>query len=662
MDNAEFILLAAAGLILLAVAGAAATSRAGAPLLLVFLSLGMLAGVEGPGGVDFHAQDTAYLFGSLALALILFDGGLGTRLKRLKLVIRPALTLATIGVLLTTAVTAGAAHLLFGLGWVEALLMGAIVSSTDAAAVLALIAGRDIKARPRVATTLEAESGFNDPVAVILVTSAVAWLSQDAAPHPGMMAVSVVWALAAGGLIGWFGGKAIALIERRLHIPDSLHPIFAVAAGVFIFAFAQALGASGFLAAYLAGVALGAGQRGPAALATERFSDGLAWLAQIGLFLMLGLMIVPSHAASIALPALGLALVLIFIARPVAALMCLLPEKFRWNERLFISWMGLRGAVPIFLGSFPVIAGVENANLYFSAAFTVVLASLVIQGWTAGPVTRLFGIAPKTERRTGRQMLRGAGIAVGGFAAMAAALYIGAGLIGREPQLAQPDTVAELRQALDRTQPQDGLRVTALPQDWAELDDQSRRDLFVRLVSALMAAENARILEDRTEIRRLMQLEDQGRVLSLADQARRETLARAYGASYADLAGLLVRADIVPVRLAAAQAVLATGWGGSDQVREGKALFGRAGGPDGFATLSASVADYAELLNTHRDFEGFRAERAALRAGGVTPTAELVLDTVGPYAASGSDYLARLRSVLGALPEPAGAAGAGPAG
>jgi cell volume regulation protein A len=662
MDNAELILLAAAGLILLAVAGAAATSRAGAPLLLVFLSLGMLAGVEGPGGVDFHAQDTAYLFGSLALALILFDGGLGTRLKRLKLVIRPALTLATIGVLLTTAITAGAAHLLFGLGWVEALLMGAIVSSTDAAAVLALIAGRDIKARPRVATTLEAESGFNDPVAVILVTSAVAWLSQDAAPHPGMMVISVVWALAAGGLIGWFGGKAVALVERRMHIAESLHPIFAVAAGVFIFAFAQALGASGFLAAYLAGVALGAGQRGPAMLATERFSDGLAWLAQIGLFLMLGLMIVPSHAASIALPALGLALVLIFIARPVAALICLLPEKFRWNERAFISWMGLRGAVPIFLGSFPVIAGVENANLYYSAAFTVVLASLVIQGWTAGPVTRLFGIAPKADRQTGTQMLRGLGIAGGGFAAMAAALYIGAGLLGREPQMAQPESVAELRQALARAEPQDGLRVRALPDDWAQLDDQSRREVFVHLVSTLMAAENARILEDRTEIRRLMQLEAQGRVFSLADQARRETLARAYGASYGDLDGLLSRADLVPVRLATAQAVLATGWGASEAVRSGKALFGRSGGPEGFATLSESVADYAGLLNSHPDFEGFRAERAAIRASGAPPSASALVDTVSAYAASGSDYVARLRGVLAALPEPTRAGGAGPAG
>ena len=173
MGTSEFILLAAAGLVLLAIAGAAATRQAGAPLLLIFLVIGMLAGEEGPGGIAFHAHDTAYLFGSLALALILFDGGLGTKLRPLRSVLRPALSLATIGVIITAGITALAAKYLFGLGWVEAALMGAIVSSTDAAAVLMLIAGKDIRARPRVATTLEAESGFNDPMAVILVVTFV---------------------------------------------------------------------------------------------------------------------------------------------------------------------------------------------------------------------------------------------------------------------------------------------------------------------------------------------------------------------------------------------------------------------------------------------------------------------------------------------------------
>lgn len=650
MDNADLILLAAAGLVLLAVAGAAATSRAGAPLLLVFLSIGMLAGVEGPGGVDFHAHDQAWLFGSLALALILFDGGLGTRLRSLKLVLRPALSLATIGVLLTAGITAGAARLLFDLGWVEALLMGAIVSSTDAAAVLALIAGRDMHARPRVATTLEAESGFNDPVAVILVMACVEMLVREGAPSLALLGASVVWALAAGGAIGWFGGKAIALIERRVHLPESLYPIFSVTAAVFLFALAQSLNASGFLAAYLAGVSLGAVSDSGIRRVTARFSDGLAWLAQIGLFLMLGLLVVPSHAASVALPAIALALVLIFVARPASVLPCLIPERFRPRERLFIAWMGLRGAVPIFLGSVPVIAGVENANLYFSAAFAVVLASLVIQGWTAGPVMRLLRIAPPRPPRPRLQALGGLGIAAGAFAAMAAAMYIGAGLLENRDTIAEPQSAVELRQALARADAQTGLRVASLPADWQTLDAQTRRDLFTGLVTRLMQAENARIREDRAVIRRMLAAEREGRAPSLAEQARRDTLARAYGGRYSDLEDLLLRADTIPPRLAAAQAALATGWGESEAAMTRNALFGRSGGPDGFATLSASVAGYGELLNTHPDFARFRAERAALRAAGTDLSAGALLDTIAPYAAS-PDYAGQVRAVLASLPE-----------
>ncbi|HCY55747.1 MAG TPA: potassium/proton antiporter, partial [Oceanicaulis sp.] len=291
METAELILLAAAGLVLLAIAGAAATRQAGAPLLLIFLVIGMLAGEEGPGGIAFHAHDTAYLFGSLALALILFDGGLGTKLRRLRSVLRPALSLATLGVIITAGITAIAAKYLFGLGWVEAALMGAIVSSTDAAAVLMLIAGKDIKARPRVATTLEAESGFNDPMAVILVVTFVAWLTGQGIPDPLVATLSIVWAIAAGAAIGWFGGRLIAYVERKIGLPIGLYPIFASAGAVFLFSFAEVIGGSGFLAAYLAGVAMASAPKRRAAEATARFSDGLAWIAQIGLFLMLGLLV-----------------------------------------------------------------------------------------------------------------------------------------------------------------------------------------------------------------------------------------------------------------------------------------------------------------------------------------------------------------------------------
>lgn len=639
------ILLATSGLVLMAIAGAAATSRAGAPLLLVFLSLGMLAGVEGPGGLDFHAMDAAYLFGSLALALILFDGGLGTRLRSLKLVLRPALMLATVGVVATTAITAVAARYLFGLGWVEAGLMGAIVSSTDAAAVLSLLGGRELKARARVVTTLEAESGFNDPVAVILVTAFVEILARGTEPQPLILAGSIFWALSAGGAIGWFGGRALGAVKNRVALPESLYPIFAVAGAVFLFALAQAVEASGFLAAYLAGVAVRAVSRNPEREATVRFSDGMAWLSQIGLFLMLGLLVVPSEALAVALPALALALVLIFVARPLAVFACLIPERLTVKERGFIAWMGLRGAVPIFLGIFPVIAGVENANIFFSAAFAVVLVSLVVQGWTAGPVTRLFAIAPPRSGKLRAQALAGTAIAAGGFAALTAAIYVGSGLLDRQETELRPQTVAELRQVLARAQPATGLPLASLPGEFAGLSDGDRRDLFIEAVDALARAQNARVLDDRTAIRQFMQAEAQGRTLSLSEQARREALARIYGGRYADLGDLLTRADIIPPRLAVAQAALATGYGTGTAVVERNALFGGAG----HENLRVAMDEYARLLNTHPDFAGFRDRRAAMRAVDAPLDAEALAGELGPYAA-GEDYIPRLRAILTRLP------------
>ncbi|MEQ8435422.1 MAG: potassium/proton antiporter [Oceanicaulis sp.] len=644
MENPALILLATSGLVLMAIAGAATTSRAGAPLLLVFLSLGMLAGVEGPGGLDFHALDAAYLFGSLALALILFDGGLGTRLRALKPVLRPALTLATVGVVATTAITAVAARYLFELSWVEAGLMGAIVSSTDAAAVLALLGGRELKARARVVTTLEAESGFNDPVAVILVTAFVQMLAVGEGLDPLQLTGSILWALAAGGVIGWFGGRALAAVKNRVALPESLYPIFAVAGAVFLFALAQAVEASGFLAAYLAGVAVRAVSRNPEREATVRFSDGLAWLSQIGLFLMLGLLVVPSQALALAVPSLILALVLIFVARPLAVFACLLPERLTMKERGFIAWMGLRGAVPIFLGIFPVIAGVENANTFFSVAFAVVLVSLVGQGWTAGPVTRLFGVAPRRVGKSRRQALAGAAIAAGGFAALTAGIYIGAGLLDRQDTELRPQSVAELRQALARTEPDDGLALATLPPDFAGLPAGDRRALFVQSVEALARAQNASILEDRAAIRRFMQAEAQGRTLSLSEQALREALARLYGGRYADLEDLLSRADIIPPRLAAAQAALATGYGNSETLIGRNALFGGSG----HETLRVAMDDYARLLNTHPDFAGFRARRAALRAAGEDLDAGILAGELSAYA-SGAGYVSQLRTILNNL-------------
>lgn len=646
MGTSEFILLAAAGLVLLAIAGAAATRQAGAPLLLIFLVIGMLAGEEGPGGIAFHAHDTAYLFGSLALALILFDGGLGTKLRRLRSVLRPALSLATIGVIITAGITALAAKYLFGLGWVEAALMGAIVSSTDAAAVLMLIAGKDIRARPRVATTLEAESGFNDPMAVILVVTFVTWLTGQGAPDPVMATLSIVWAIVAGGLIGWFGGRMIALVERKIGLPIGLYPIFASAGAVFLFAFAEVIGGSGFLAAYLAGVAMASAPKRRAAEATARFSDGLAWIAQIGLFLMLGLLVTPSHAAQVALPALGLAFVLILIARPVAVLVCLAPERFRINERAFIGWMGLRGAVPIFLGAFPVLAGVENANLYFSAAFAVVIASLVMQGWTAGPVARLFNVAPALQR--GGNLANAGMIAAVAVGFTLASAVVSFGVNGRDGDrdALAPLNMRELLAALGPEGSSGPVRLESFPSDWEAMDPAERRDTFARVAAGLVTAQNERILEEREQLLVMRAQEEAGISLSLPQQARRDTLARRYGGRYEDLDDLLARVDIVPPSLGAAQAALATGWGSSTSALARNALYGRTPGEGRFPSLTSAAAEYVDVFNTHRDFAAFRAERARLRSRGENIEGPALVAFVGPYADSGDSYAAQVRAVL----------------
>ncbi|MGY6661645.1 MAG: potassium/proton antiporter [Glycocaulis sp.] len=646
MDTAELILLAAAGLVLLAIAGAAATRQAGAPLLLIFLVIGMLAGEEGPGGIAFHAHDTAYLFGSLALALILFDGGLGTKLRRLRSVLRPALSLATLGVIITAGITALAAKYLFGLGWVEAALMGAIVSSTDAAAVLMLIAGKDIKARPRVATTLEAESGFNDPMAVILVVTFVAWLTGQGIPDPLIATLSIVWAIVAGGAIGWFGGRLIAYVERKIGLPIGLYPIFASAGAVFLFAFAEVVGGSGFLAAYLAGVAMASAPKRRAAEATARFSDGLAWIAQIGLFLMLGLLVTPSHAAEVALPALGLAFVLILIARPVAVLVCLAPERFRINERAFIGWMGLRGAVPIFLGAFPVLAGVENANLYFSAAFAVVIASLVIQGWTAGPVARLFNVAPPLERG-GNLANAGmiAAVAIG-FTLASALVSFGANERDAGREAISPLNMRELLAVLGPDGSMRAVRLESFPSDWDAMDPAERRETFGRIAAGLVAAQNERIMEEREQLLVMRAQEEAGIPLSLPQQARRDTLARRYGGRYDDLDDLLARVDIVPPSLGAAQAALATGWGSSAAALERNALYGRTPREGRFSSLTSAAADYVDVFNTHRDFASFRAERARLREQGDLLVGPALVGQIGPYAESGDAYAAQVRAVM----------------
>ncbi len=396
MDLGNQLILIGAGLIFVSIFAGLVSARVGAPLLLVFLALGMLAGEDGPGGIAFDDFQSAYTIGAAALAIVLFDGGLRTRRETLRLASWPALVLATLGVLLTAALTGAFARLVLGLGWVEGMLAGAIVGSTDAAAVFFLLHLRGTNLVKRVSATLEAESGLNDPMAVFLTVTCVELLRggvpdmnwATALDFAGMFALQI----AGGAVVGLAGGYVLLRLVNGLELATGLYPVLALSGALIIFAGAQNLGASGFLAAYLAGIVLG-NRRHRATQLIDRFQDGLAWLSQIVMFLMLGLLVTPSTLLERLLPALAVAAFLIVVGRPAAVLLCLLPFRFAWRERAFIAWVGLRGAVPIFLGTVPVLAEVPNARLFFDLAFVVVLTSLVVQGWTLNGAARLFNLA-----------------------------------------------------------------------------------------------------------------------------------------------------------------------------------------------------------------------------------------------------------------------------
>jgi potassium/hydrogen antiporter len=372
-------------------------------LLLVFLILGMLAGEAGPGGIKFDDVGTTYMVGSIALGLILFDGGLRTRFTTFRSVLAPSVMLATVGVLLTAMLTAPVAKYLLGMSWTEALLVGAVVASTDAAAVFFLIHARGLRLRPRVAATLEVESGSNDPFAVLLTILLVEFLLVGDRSWGHVLAVLAQQAVL-GTVIGILGGRAIVVVLNRLGLAQGLHAPFVATSALVIFGFAASVHASGFLAVYLAGLVVG--NRPTRAHNTVIvFLDAVTWLAQIVMFVLLGLLVWPQRLLESLGPALAVAAVLMFIARPAAVFACLAPFRFSLREKAFISWVGLRGAVGIFLASIPLLVELPNAHLYFDIAFVVVLTSLLIQGWTIAWAARRLHIAlPRHDHHLPRRV------------------------------------------------------------------------------------------------------------------------------------------------------------------------------------------------------------------------------------------------------------------
>jgi potassium/hydrogen antiporter len=391
LDIISIAILLGSLLVLAGILSSLIALRFGAPLLLVFLLVGMLAGEGGFGGIKFNDVTTTYTVGSIALALILFDGGLRTRIASFRNVVAPALTLATVGVLITALLVAPVVKFMLGGGWTESLLAGAVVASTDAAAVFFLINARGLRLRPRVRATLEVESGTNDPFAVFLTLLLVEIMTGGGQgwSHAFLtLARDAVF----GCVIGYAGGRIITLVLNRLDLPQGLHAPFVAVFALIVFAFANAVHASGFLAVYLAGLVMGNRQT-RAHNSVVVFLDAVTWLAQIVMFVMLGMLVWPQRLTESLFAAVLVALVLMLIARPAAVFLCLAPFNFQWREKLFISWVGLRGAVAIFLASIPLLVGLPAAHLYFDVAFVVVLSSLAVQGWTVAAAARRLDIS-----------------------------------------------------------------------------------------------------------------------------------------------------------------------------------------------------------------------------------------------------------------------------
>jgi cell volume regulation protein A len=406
VDFVNLPLLAAAALVFVSVLTGLLSARIGFSFLLVFLLAGILAGEDGPGGYLFDDFRLSFWVGNLALAVILLDGGLRTAYATFRTGLRPAALLASVGVVLCAGITALAGVWVVGLDWPTAWLLGAIVGSTDAAAVFSLLTRSGVTLNERVAATLEIESGVNDPMAVYLTLALIALLASQPGEDASwvVMASGFVQQFGWGALVGVATGFAMAALLRRIASRDVGGGILALlvgAAGLSTFAATGLLGGSGFLAVYLFGLIV-ANRAAEAVAPTLAAMDGYAWLAQAGMFLLLGLLVTPSTMLHSLGPGLAVAATLIFVARPVAVWLCLLPFRFSPQETWFIAWVGLRGAVPIVLALFPLLAGTPQASLLFNIAFVVVLASLLTQGTTIGWVARKLGVAlpdPADERQ-----------------------------------------------------------------------------------------------------------------------------------------------------------------------------------------------------------------------------------------------------------------------
>ena len=397
----EDLLIVAAILILLGVAASKTSSKLGVPSLLLFLLVGMLAGSEGPGHIPLDNAWIAQSVGVTALAFILFAGGLDTEWRMVQSVLWRGLSLASIGVFITALLVGWFAVILFGIPWLQGLLLGSIVSSTDAAAVFSVLRSQGISLKARIQPLLELESGTNDPMALFLTIGLIHLLTS-----PGTSPVSLIpmffQQMLIGAAIGWTIGRlAVPLINWLELDAEGLYSALTVAIVLLTYGATTALGGSGFLEVYLAGLVMG-NRDFVHRRSLTKFHDGLAWLMQIVVFLVLGLLVFPSRLVPLMGVSILMAIFLVFVARPVSVFVSLAFARLGVRHKLFISWVGLRGAVPIVLATFPLIEGVKNAELYFNVVFFTVSISVLLQGTTirwVAKILRLQAVSPATDPR-----------------------------------------------------------------------------------------------------------------------------------------------------------------------------------------------------------------------------------------------------------------------
>jgi cell volume regulation protein A len=396
----EYILLVGPILILISIAIARFSDNLGVPTMLLFLGIGMLAGSEGPGGIHFDDPALAQSIGIIALVFILFAGGLDTNWSQVRPAVRQASSLATLGVFLTTLAVGAFLSFLLNFSLMNGLLLGAIVSSTDAAAVFSVLRSRNISLRGQLKPLLELESGSNDPTAIFLTIGLIHLLT-DASSSVGSLALHFIFQMGLGAAFGYGLGKAMVFFLNRLKLAyEGIYPVFSLAFAALVYGATASIGGSGFLAVYISGL-VASNSEFVHKKSLLRFFDGLAWLSQITMFVTLGLLVFPSQI----IPIMGLGLLvsgfLMLVARPLSVFISLSFSMFQWREKAFISWVGLRGAIPIVLATFPLLAGLPDARLMFNLVFFIVLTSALFQGWSVPIAARVFKVdaPPELKRR-----------------------------------------------------------------------------------------------------------------------------------------------------------------------------------------------------------------------------------------------------------------------